>query len=305
MLFFIRLMRRLVYAVVGLVEKLPPMRKVTLHTHVVKLQKVPEALSGLRLVYAADLHERSFGENQEHLLSVIESACPDVVLLGGDYIRNEFGGEGRRHVENLLESLSRTYPVYAVLGNHETASPELAEILEVFRRFKIHLLQDEIAYFSHNGAKLEIMGLRTPLDRCAHMKERPYHMEKDTETAIHALYELAEPSETASEGSGKGESPGKSQEGFRIVLCHRPEFFPYLARFSAKEQLVLSGHTHGGLFRFPNGRPLAAPDQGIFPYLACGTHRRGNSSLIISDGLGGPRLNVRPGIELIILTREG
>ncbi len=70
---------------------------------------------------------------------------------------------------------------------------------------------------------------------------------------------------------------------FNLVLAHRPELFPVYAGTDA--DFVLSGHAHGGQVRmFRHG--LYAPGQGLFPKYTEGFHRRGNSTLYVSRGLG-------------------
>ena len=68
--------------------------------------------------------------------------------------------------------------------------------------------------------------------------------------------------------------------------------------------LVLSGHTHGGLIRLPFLGGLIAPMQGFFPEYDKGYFELGNNmQMIISAGLAGygilPRINNLPEICVI------
>ncbi len=55
----------------------------------------------------------------------------------------------------------------------------------------------------------------------------------------------------------------EAQDGFRILLCHHPEYYEKYLRHRDIE-LVLSGHAHGGQIRI-FGRGLFAPGQGVLP----------------------------------------
>ena len=70
------------------------------------------------------------------------------------------------------------------------------------------------------------------------------------------------------------------EKGFRVLLCHHPEYYPGLLR-DAGIDLILSGHAHGGQWRL-FGRGLFAPGQGILPRYTSGVH---DGRLVISRGL--------------------
>ena len=66
--------------------------------------------------------------------------------------------------------------------------------------------------------------------------------------------------------------------GYHILLSHHPEY----RRLVPKEvELILSGHTHGGQWRF-FGRGMLAPGQGMWPKLTKGVY---DERLVVSAGL--------------------
>ena len=88
------------------------------------------------------------------------------------------------------------------------------------------------------------------------------------------------------------------QPGYRILLCHHPEYYPRFLK-GRDIDLILSGHAHGGQWRI--GRQgIFAPSQGLFPRLTEGVH---DGRLVISRGLANrtpvPRLNNPPEIVYI------
>ncbi len=76
--------------------------------------------------------------------------------------------------------------------------------------------------------------------------------------------------------------------GFKILLCHRPEYFQRYLR-DLDIDLVLSGHAHGGQIRL-FGRGLYAPGQGLFPRYTSGLyHGRHVVSAGLSNSVWAPR----------------
>lgn len=90
-----------------------------------------------------------------------------------------------------------------------------------------------------------------------------------------------------------------AQEGFRLLMCHHPEYYSrYLQDLDI--DLTLSGHAHGGQIQVC-GQGIYAPGQGLFPRLTHGFYHDGR--LLVSRGMTNstwaPRLN-NP-CELILL----
>ena len=94
--------------------------------------------------------------------------------------------------------------------------------------------------------------------------------------------------------------------GFTILLSHRPELFDTYV--SHDMDLVLSGHAHGGQFRLPLIGGLVAPNQGLFPKYDAGLYSEGDTSVIVSRGIGNSiipfRFNNRPEVVLIELESQ-
>lgn len=66
----------------------------------------------------------------------------------------------------------------------------------------------------------------------------------------------------------------------KILLCHHPEYYEkYLKDLDI--DLIVSGHAHGGQWRF-FGRGVFAPGQGLFPKYTSGVHF---GKLVVSKGL--------------------
>lgn len=92
-------------------------------------------------------------------------------------------------------------------------------------------------------------------------------------------------------GDAKEEEYMPGFDGFKILLSHYPEDIDYYV--TAKYDLVLSGHAHGGQFRLPFVGGLYAPGQGIFPKYDAGLYSQGNTDLVVSRGIGNSLFPVR------------
>lgn len=90
--------------------------------------------------------------------------------------------------------------------------------------------------------------------------------------------------------------------GYRILLCHRPEYYERYIR-AHDIPLVLSGHAHGGQWRVL-GRGIFSPGQGLFPRYTRGLY---DGRLVVSAGLANtanlPRIN-NP-VELVVVRVRG
>ncbi|MBQ8654337.1 MAG: metallophosphoesterase [Clostridia bacterium] len=81
------------------------------------------------------------------------------------------------------------------------------------------------------------------------------------------------------------------QEGYKLLMCHHPEYFARYVR-PYDVDLTLSGHAHGGQVQLL-GRGIYSPGQGLFPRLTHGFYEDGR--LLVSRGMTNsaraPRIN--------------
>ncbi len=213
-----------------------------------------------RLALVTDLHNGPY----RRLLRAIHEQKPDAVVISGDLL----GNLDTRGAQSLafLRELTPDFPVFYALGNHERLLDDAAH--RVIRETGAVLLINETATFG----ELCIGGLAPDL-----------RTQKDIIDASHLAFvrEFA------------------AMPGYRILLCHRPEWF-FCGIRAHDIPLVLSGHAHGGQIRL-FGHPVFSPGQGLFPKYAQGMHE---GRLIVSRGLGNhtvcPRFFNAP--ELCIIT---
>lgn len=104
------------------------------HTYV---SGAPEALRGVRALFASDFHLRP-GMSAEPIAEAIRREKPDLILLGGDY------ADTRKEALRLFESfraLRAPLGIFAVRGNNDAeAFPDEAELAQALNAFGAELL---------------------------------------------------------------------------------------------------------------------------------------------------------------------
>ena len=105
----------------------------------IKTDKLGLEWNGFKAVFLSDLHDNSFGMENEELLAAIEKEQPDIVVIGGDMlVVKEWAAPHFDMLANLYRKLVKRYPVYYAFGNHEQRMKEepltytwmVAELLE-------------------------------------------------------------------------------------------------------------------------------------------------------------------------------
>ena len=230
-------------------------------------------LSSLRIAVASDLH------GNEHTC-VLEALCaeqPDLILIPGDLM----GDRALRNFDNrgyqFLRACASIAPTYYSLGNHELACSHKGnpwrhptprqldeEIRERIAETGVTLLENSCI----QHGKLTICGLSSGING------------RENKPDSVALQEFSQVG------------------GYRILLCHHPEYFmPYIKKTGI--ELTVCGHAHGGHWRIL-GHGVYAPGQGLFPKYTAGVLEE---RCVISRGLGNhtiiPRICNRP--ELVIV----
>ncbi|MCM1386255.1 MAG: metallophosphoesterase [Bacillus sp. (in: Bacteria)] len=232
----------------------------------------------------ADLHNKSFGEQNERLLRKIDELAPDAVLVAGDMLTAR-DTKGKYHVAvDLMNRLSRKYPVYYGMGNHEQhlgLYPEQAEgvyedYIENLHSFGIEPLINESVELP--SANINICGLQ--VERRYYRKFRTYPMPDDYLTDLLGTAQ---------------------KDKFQILIAHNPDYFEDYVKWGA--DLVVSGHVHGGLMKLPFLGGVVSPKLTLFPKYDGGRYEKDNTVMILSRGLGSHTLPIRifnPG-ELVMI----
>ena len=237
----------------------------------------PEGIN-LRIAVASDLH----GNDNTLPLSHLQKAAPDVILVVGDLMN----GDGLRDENSsgyaFLQACSKIAPTYYSLGNHEIDCHHKGN---PWRRPTPRPLDDEIrARVAQTGAIL---------------------LENDC--IRHGEICICGLSSGINGGENKPDADTlekfDKEEGYRILMCHHPEYFvPYIQKTGI--ELTVCGHAHGGHWRF-FGRGVYSPGQGLFPKYTSGVL---DGRCVISRGLGNhtwiPRIFNTPELVVIELSSD-
>lgn len=237
----------------------------------------------VKFVLLSDLHDKSYGKDNEKLIEAIKEEAPDTVLIAGDMLTASLKRDAKV-AEKLCQSLADQYPVYYGLGNHEAKmkwslayyKDSYFHYMDAIRKAGVHMLVDGSATLVDKGIRI------SGLDLERKYYKRGVRVSLDEECVTHKL-------------------GVKSDKHYNILLAHNPEYFDAYEKWGA--DLVLSGHVHGGLIRIPFLGGLIAPSLKIFPKYDGGLFYKNNTTMILSRGLAFHNLGLRmwnPG-ELVVI----
>lgn len=206
----------------------------------------------MRFVHLSDLHGCIYGRHQSTLIQMILRLSPDAVLMTGDMLEKRFD---KSPVGELFSGLSKYFPCYGVMGNHEFYYEHYRGATKYYRTCGIQLLEGKCKVLNVHGQRINICGVSDPKNPDEGFLSQ---MERAFSQADTDLY--------------------------TILLSHRPEKSMLYRQYPC--DLVLSGHAHGGQWIIPgliNG--VYAPGQGLFPKYAGGRYDFKEQTQIVSRGL--------------------
>lgn len=233
----------------------------------------PNAPKSIKIAVAADLHNNKF----DRAIEALRAQSPDLILIPGDLMDDEELREPTSRGYEFLRLCVALAPTFYSVGNHEiacyhkgnpwrkpTPRPIDGESRQRIAQTGAVLLDQHCAEW--NGFTL--CGLTSGIN-----KEK-----NEPDAAVLSRF--------------------AAMEGYRILLCHHPEYFrPYVS--ATDIDLTVSGHAHGGQWRV-FGQGIYSPGQGLFPRDTAGVI---DQRCVISRGIGThtwiPRIFNAP--ELVII----
>ena len=137
----------------------------------IKTDKLGLEWNGFKAVFLSDLHDNSFGMENEELLAAIEKEQPDIVVIGGDMlVVKEWAAPHFDLLANLYKKLVKRYPVYYAFGNHEQRMKEepltypgwWQSYWKVLKDSGMHVLVNKSEEIIKNGTAMRISGITLP-----------------------------------------------------------------------------------------------------------------------------------------------
>ena len=238
-----------------------------IRTFDIRLEKIPEALNGLKIAHLSDIHVGNtiFEEDIAKIVEETNALAPDLIVITGDM------ADGMpEHIGswlNPMRNFNAKYGTWFVTGNHDHMW-NAAGWCDVIRNLGIHVLDNAHDIIDIAGTKIAIAGA---IDARGDRRKRKW--QSDPEAALANI----DPSL------------------FKLMLVHQPSSVDRSLKAGA--DLVLLGHTHGGqcwplnylinyLHKYSRGLYYVENDKAVF--VSCGT------------GYWGPplRLGIPPEIDL-------
>lgn len=213
-------------------------------------EKITPSLDGFKIIQLSDLHNAVFGHNNNNLIEKIKNQHPDIVVITGDLV--DCNHTNIDAALNLTKEIVEICPVYYVTGNHEywLEEDELHDLFTGLIENDVTFLNNESVSIGVENASFNLIGI------------------DDRSLSDNTLQNIIQ----------------NQSDKLSIVLTHEPQ---YVQKYtSAKADFVFSGHAHGGQFRFPIIGGVFAPDQGFFPKYDSGLYNEGDTTMVVSRGLG-------------------
>jgi len=240
---------------------------------------LPIEFDGYRIAHISDFHSGLFSGSASDIIKAVSEQSPNIICLTGDMVDSTTVDDSTTcdfsSVEDLISGLSSIAPVYAVSGNNEHYDPSINETMEyVYRKYGVHIMDGKTMTIYNEGAALTMSGIADRRKRNILLSREALALKQN-----------------------------HVKEGFGILLYHRANEYDALAE--AGYDLVLSGHTHGGIIRLPLIGGVLAPDGDLFPRYSGGLYEVNGAWLVSNKGVADnnliPRIYNPPEIVSITL----
>lgn len=220
--------------------------------------------SEIKIAIISDLHNMNFFNDNKGVVEKISSEKPDIIAVVGDMIDEK--SKTAENTLNVMTALPDIAPTYYSMGNHDKSFSDYESYITEIENASVVVLDDKVDRVTIGENEVTLLGLSGYSFG---------EVENPTYTAL--MKELCE------------------NDSFRIMMCHYPEFSPWFFEqdlyYESDFELMLSGHTHGGLVRIPLIGGLYAPNQGFLPEYSKGLYYvdKENTNpyhMLVTSGLG-------------------
>lgn len=261
----------------------------------------------IRVVQISDLHNCSYGENNSRLVDRVKKLGPDIIIYTGDI--TDSGSQSDDVAVNLCAALADVAPSYYIYGNNEAE-----------KYYDVLLTQDALdekfGFNNENRKPSQLLEMTDELE--VKLEEAGITVLKNESATLTVGTTLVDvygvlTSNPSSFCSYAGESFDEymflNENNLKITAIHEPLVFTEYSLDSWGD-LVLAGHTHGGIVNIPYIGPLYTRQAGILPerngYYVNGRYEVQGRPLIVNTGLENTnifRLNNKPEIVIVDINK--
>lgn len=241
------------------------------------------------IVFLTDLHNNSYGKDNNKLFDAVCSQNPDLILIGGDMLIGK-PDVSTTVAEEFVCRLTEICPVYYANGNHEQRMKIYPEKFgNKYQEYKGRLDKSGVCFLENehidvklDDCRVQITGLEIPREG--------YKKFCKTTLTLEQIEECIGTTDSCK---------------YQILLAHNPIYADVYLDWGA--DLVLSGHLHGGVVRLPGVGGIITPQFRMFPKYSGEHTLKDGKSVVVSKGLGTHTIKIRflNPAEMIVLHLGG
>ncbi len=225
------------------------------HEYSIIDSSLPETFNGFKIVHFSDIHYGLTIDKKElsTIVDKINEIHPDVVVFTGDLFDDSIHikDESYEDMQNILVNIQAKFKKYAVLGDKDYIDKD--KFLEIMHTAGFQVLENTHDFLYYHGEiPIEFIGTSSLLEK-----------ENNVEQALTTENDI---------------------EYFKIWLNHEPLLFDTLIEKDIHPNLLLTGHTLGGLVSIPFYGYLVK-QEGIGNYYNTFYHKK-RITMYNSNGLG-------------------
>ena len=222
---------------------------------------MPESFHGLKIVQFSDIHYGTTINKKEldNITEKINNLKPDIIFFTGDLLDKNITitEEIKKELISSLNNLDCTLYKYAIYGDEDLENDEYKDILN---NSNFKLLEDHSTLLYYEDIiPIEITGYNPIITSPNYTILTNYVDEQDTTNY------------------------------YKIVLSHEPDSIDKFINYNPN--LVLSGHSLGGLIKIPYLKPIFLKENSKKYYE--NYYKLKNTDFYISNGLGTSGINAR------------
>lgn len=222
----------------------------------------------IKIVQLSDLHNCSFGTDNDRLLEYVRACEPDLIFITGDMLNKK--DKDYHTALNTCRKIASVAPTFYCLGNHEIRFSRTFK--KQFETYAEELIDNGIRFLKDDSLIIEVQGKEIEIG-CFNADEKAYGHFKPI-----PFYDNIPKRKNP-------EIPG-------LLLSHNPEL--YKSYEASQWDVVFSGHLHGGIVRIPFIGGCVSPSGRIFPKYSGGFYTlKNNRHMLVSCGLGSHTIKIR------------